>query len=75
MTRKLVLVNMSNWANEHFEVESPNEDKITIKPGGYCIVNPYDLQEVHITAVTIGEADGYKPPRFPREVADHSQEY
>ena len=71
MTRKLVIVNMSNWADEAYQVEIRGEKSI-ILPGSFQIVNDYT--GIDVTSVKVGQANGYEPPVFPQEAIDHSQE-
>ena len=73
MTRKLLIVNMSNWADEAFEVEG-NDPTTVLRPGEFAIFNPYDGKTVNVNSVKVGEANGYEPPRFPAKAIVDSQE-
>ena len=66
MTRKLVIVNMSNWADEAFEIVTEHDAPTKmLMPGEHVIINPTDKQDVVIWARKVGEANGYEPPPFP----------
>ena len=79
MTRKLVIINMSNWADESFSVGyTEGGTKQNIQPGEYVVLNPYDSpnksSDVLVEPIKIGEANGYEPPAFPKDVIDLVEE-
>lgn len=76
MTRKLVIINMSNWADEAFHIVRPNEwspDEY-LRPGEYTIINPGDTEVLTIASDKIGKPNGYEPPAFPLKAVSMSEE-
>lgn len=72
MTRKLVLVNMSDTENEYYQVTELGELIKLIPPGGYVVLNTYRPWE--ITDVVVGESTVRKPPKFPRDVIERTED-
>ena len=78
MTRKLVVVNMSNWADESYKVwlpgGSPEGQTKMLAPGEYTVLNTTDSEGLTIHPEKAGEANGYEPPRFPSKAISDSEE-
>ena len=73
MTRKLVLVNMSNWADEAYDVGTIRDGTATIlRPGEYVVVNA--PHTVIAEPKQVGAANGYQPPEFPSDLAQNVTE-
>ena len=75
MTRKLVVVNMSNYGDEAFEIEDIENRTVTktpIRPGEYAVCT--GLNNLYINVVRLGQSRGYAPPVFPRKVIDLFEE-
>ena len=78
MTRKLVVVNMSNWADEAYKVwlpgGGPDGQTKVLRPGEYAILNTTESEGLTIHPEIVGESNGYEPPEFPMKVVELTQE-
>ena len=78
MTRKLVVVNMSNWADEAYKIWMPGgtyDGKTRmISPGEYVVLNTTDSEGLTIHPEKVGESNGYEPPVFPSQAISDSVE-
>lgn len=65
MTRRLVLVNMSNWPNEEYEIDLEGKTA-TLAPGETLDLGAFvDEKQVMVTPTDNPEADKeYSPPRI-----------
>ena len=74
MTRKLVLVNMSNWADEAYEVTDGSAPATVLKPGEFLIVAHSETDVIAGVPIKVGQPNGYEPPRFPQQAIVYSEE-
>ena len=73
MTRKLVIVNMSNRADEAYELTDGRGKPEMLRPGEYQILHEY-INVIGVAPITDGTSDGYEPPEFPSDAIRYSQE-
>ena len=78
MTRKLVIVNMSTWADEAYKVLSPGGSpegrSLMLSPGEYAVLSTTESEGLTVHQEKVGLAIGYEPPTFPAKAISDSQE-
>ena len=72
MTRKLLVINMSNWANEAYSIVENEETQKVLQPGEFYI--DHGENDIQCRPIKRGRANGYEPPDFPREVVGLTEE-
>ena len=70
MTRKLLVVNMSNWGDEHYLISGGDDKPREIAPGEWASLYVSDNQTITVGSIKVGEPNGYQPPAFPMDAID-----
>ena len=65
MTRKLLVVNMSNWGDEHYLISGGDDKPREIAPGEWASLYVSDNQTITVGSIKVGEPEWIPAASIP----------